>query len=677
MNKKHYRSTAKFFKVITIALVILTLQVNTIKAQVSLITNGQSIQATNSWDIKLVDINGDGNLDAYFASKTWLNNGNGNLSETNLSFGSGIFVSFGDLNGDGFVDAVSKDSIYLNDGDNHYEFKIKLSSDILMYSSVLADVDNDGDIDIISCSTTTDRILFNDGKANFTNSGKSLGGWGQASYTFGDINSDDFTDIYVAIPHTPPPAMKHSANKIWFGSAEKKFTEKSHDISGAVSRNAILCDFDNDGNPDLFLASNGKTGNMIFINDEKGNFKDSGQLLGNNSTAAKTADFDGDGDFDLFICYGKVPMGNGAPNKIWINDGKGHFTDSGLNLGNSNSAAVALGDINKDSKTDVVIVNVKLDAENSYSSVPCPLEIWLNKPFEYNYFLETKDAYFGLTPPGLIPEVFAPGIVSDSTWAEHCQVAVSPEGKEIYWSAWSSKYPPADTTMKNSEQIYFSEFENGEWTKPAIAGFIKDHLTCLNGGPSFSPDGNRLYFYSTGIDGGLGEMDVWYVDRMESGWSKPINVGEPLNTTDGDWTPSFTKSDNAYHMGNYYYNKNEKPLQFKYSDGKFSQPDTVIIHPDFKPVFAIYVSPDESYLLFSSRHKDGFGSLDLYICFKTDDNNWGTPINMGDQINTEKMERFPVVSPDGKYLFFMRHTPGQDFFWVSTEIFDELRNRDE
>jgi len=287
-----------------------------------------------------------------------------------------------------------------------------------------------------------------------------------------------------------------------------------------------------------------------------------------------------------------------------------------------------------------------------------------------------EDQYFGLKPPGLIPEVFAPGIVSDSTWAEHCQVAVSPEGKEIYWSAWSSKYPPADSTMKNSEQIYFSEFKNGSWTKPAVADFIKEHLTCLNGGPNFTPDGNRLYFYSTGIDGGFGKKDVWYVNRTESGWSKPINAGEPLNTADGDWTPSFNPNGYAYHMGNYAHNRKEKPLKFKYLDGKFFIPDTVIIHPAFRPVWAFFVSPDESYLIFSGINKEGFGSLDIYICFKTEDNKWGIPINMGDKINTEKTERFPTVSPDGKYLFFMRHTPGQDFFWVSTEIIEKLKKSD-
>ena len=65
MKKKYYRSTANFFKVIIIGLVmILALKFNTVHAQVSLITNGQTTSATNSWDIKLVDINGDGKTDA-------------------------------------------------------------------------------------------------------------------------------------------------------------------------------------------------------------------------------------------------------------------------------------------------------------------------------------------------------------------------------------------------------------------------------------------------------------------------------------------------------------------------------------------------------------------------------------------------------------------------------------
>lgn len=284
-------------------------------------------------------------------------------------------------------------------------------------------------------------------------------------------------------------------------------------------------------------------------------------------------------------------------------------------------------------------------------------------------FLETKDAYFGLTPPSLIPEVFAPGIVSDSTWAEHCQVAISPKGDEIYWSAWSSKYPPKNG-KGNTEQIYFSEFKEGAWTKPALADFVKDHLKILNGGPVFSPDGSRLYFYSVDRPGGLGGMDTWYVDRTETGWSTPINVGEPYNSAEANWSPIFTNEGNAYV--NF-----DGTVKFKYDGEKFSKPDSIVIHKDFKPIFPVYISTDESYTIFDSFKKDNFGDLDLYISFKTTEEKWGYPINMGPVINTELRERFPMVSPDGKYFFFMRHTETQDFFWVSTEIFDELRKSEE
>jgi len=301
--------------------------------------------------------------------------------------------------------------------------------------------------------------------------------------------------------------------------------------------------------------------------------------------------------------------------------------------------------------------------------------------FGFNSFIYAQEAqefpvlkgeYLGQKLPGIVPEVFAPGILSDTSSWEHSQVSISPKGDEIFWSAFTMEYPTEDG-KDHTQQIFYTKSENGVWTKPAAASFVKNYLKYNNGCPVFSLDGKRIFFYSN-RPGGLGENDVWYVERENDGWSEPVNVGEPYNSDDIDWTPVFTRSGNAYRMGNYFNSPNEIPHSFKYSNSMFSCPTEVTLHPDFHPWYPMYISPDESYLIFAGYHYlQGFGGLDLYICFKMPDGKWGYPINMGNKINTSQFERFPVVSPDGKYLFFVRHTETQDFFWVSTSTFNNLK----
>jgi len=297
--------------------------------------------------------------------------------------------------------------------------------------------------------------------------------------------------------------------------------------------------------------------------------------------------------------------------------------------------------------------------------------VWASCTQPEQNFLETENAYFGLTPPGLIPEVFAPNIVSDSTWAEHCQLAVSPNGKEIFWSAWTAAYK-AEDGEKNTEQLFYSTYENNAWTKPKLAEFTKDNPHGLNGGPCFSPNGDKLFFYQVKSPWVSSNMNTYYVEKKNGKWGEePMILDQSYNSEKRNYSPIFTKNGTAY--------KNRMGIISKYAfdDNSFTLIDSIIIYEGFRQAWNFYMSPNEEYVIFADLHDGGYGDTDLYISFKTEENNWGHPINLGPDINTEFRERFPIVSPDGKYLFFMRHTETQDFFWVSTEIIEDLKKQSE
>jgi Tol biopolymer transport system component len=92
--------------------------------------------------------------------------------------------------------------------------------------------------------------------------------------------------------------------------------------------------------------------------------------------------------------------------------------------------------------------------------------------------------------------------------------------------------------------------------------------------------------------------------------------------------------------------------------------------------WAPFIAPDESYLIFcSTRGLPDYDEGDLFISFRQPGGSWTDPVTMGEPINTNQMERFSALSPDGKYLFFTRWTPDydEDVYWVSASIIDKLK----
>ena len=81
-------------------------------------------------------------------------------------------------------------------------------------------------------------------------------------------------------------------------------------------------------------------------------FVDSGQALGSSDSASVAlGDLDGDGDLDAMVAN------LNEPNTVWTNNGNGTFTDSNQTLGKSNSLSVALGDLDGDGDLDAMVAN--------------------------------------------------------------------------------------------------------------------------------------------------------------------------------------------------------------------------------------------------------------------------------------------------------------------------------
>jgi Tol biopolymer transport system component len=87
------------------------------------------------------------------------------------------------------------------------------------------------------------------------------------------------------------------------------------------------------------------------------------------------------------------------------------------------------------------------------------------------------------------------------------------------------------------------------------------------------------------------------------------------------------------------------------------------------------IAPDESYLVFTSARKVDADNVDLYVSFNTN-GIWSEPVNMRNLINTKANEYSPFLSPDCKYLFFVKHYGiNGDIFWINASIINKFKSK--
>ncbi len=157
--------------------------------------------------------------------------------------------------------------------------------------------------------------------------------------------------------------------------------------------------------------------------------------------------------------------------------------------------------------------------------------------------------------------------------------------------------------------VYFSDFINGEWTKPAKVPGINDSVF-WDSQPTLAADGKTLYFCSD-RKGGYGGVDIYKTvkDAKTGRWSTPVNAGRPINTNGDEFAP--------------------------------------FLHSDFQSLY------------FSSDGHPSVGGQDIYFTHMGEDGKWSEPKNLGIPINTKGDDIGFFVSTDGRFAYFASNQPSR------------------
>ena len=224
----------------------------------------------------------------------------------------------------------------------------------------------------------------------------------------------------------------------------------------------------------------------------------------------------------------------------------------------------------------------------------------------------------------------------------------------------SNEIESAKSILTNKMKIYWS-VKNNTWSKPEPFFLNSDSYSV--GHPSLSPDGKTLYFASD-MPGGFGGTDIYSCEWKNDKWSQPKNLGPNVNSFGNEMFPSI-------NGGNLYFASDGWPgfggLDIFYSKsdkGKWSKPENIGL-PMNSPFddFSLVLDARENKGFFSSNRPGGIGKEDIYACKRLDKN---SRLRSGVQYTAAAKVDSTTISGYVKDKLTRKPIPGSIVFLVNT-----------
>jgi len=272
--------------------------------------------------------------------------------------------------------------------------------------------------------------------------------------------------------------------------------------------------------------------------------------------------------------------------------------------------------------------------------------------------------YLGQKPPGQLPQLFAPGIVS--TGMDDLNAVFAADATEFFFTV---KLP-----VRGRHVMLTMKQKGGRWSAPTVLAFSGQYS---DADPALAPDGNTLYFASTRpLKAGAPEKDwdVWAVDRAAGGWGTPRRLDAPVNSPAMELYPSMAGDGTLYFSSSRAAGTKAGGI-FRAAPAAPLYPHAEVFDERIVSEYGggdVFIAPDQAMIIFSSGRAGGYGNSDLYVSFRREDRSWTAPQNLGPAVNSPYQEYCPSVSPDGKYFFFSSYKRPEDASVPTMRSLDDI-----
>ena len=295
---------------------------------------------------------------------------------TNAVAHNGSGVAIGDVDGDGWPDIYlcslqGPNRLYRNLGNWRFEemdIGDAACADQLSTGATFADVDGDGDLDLlVNGIVAGTRLFLNDGKGKWTevkDSGLSRTA-SATSLALADIDGDGDLDLYcthyIDVMHLFDPTTRFALARRGNQWEVTKINGESSRLPQWKDRFEALPDGKVRELPEVHgLYRNDGHGHFTPIQFEPGVFmNEEGQPIPpyrDWGLAVMFRDLNGDGIPDLYVCNDNV-----SPDRIWINSGRGTFRPIDLfafRHTSRSSMGIDFGDIDRDGHDDIIVADM-------------------------------------------------------------------------------------------------------------------------------------------------------------------------------------------------------------------------------------------------------------------------------------------------------------------------------